>query len=758
MKRVLLLVLTVFFFGQLFAGDLVRINVKNQKELQSCFNSNSLQVHYYTDDMVIATLSGETKIPFILLEKDVWAENSVYYIAWFHKGFQEHYLDRIPESAEILEQTSDFLIISSLVPFGPPDNGRIVKINQSEAKLPIKKFQYTKSTLMQDSLILVMMADTDSGTYVQNLQHLQDYGTRDAYSPEAVQAQNWIKTQFESYGYTNVELFDFSMPNGAASDNVIAKKIGTKYPDEFVVIGAHYDSYSFSGSAPGADDNGTGTCGVMEVARVMAQHDFDRSILFCTWSGEEYGLYGSEAYASWAAGQGMNILGYFNIDMCGYRHPGDQIHTDVIAPSSALPLVAFYTDICALYLPGFIVDQGALTGGDSDHTSFNNNGYMGIFPFEDSDHYSPYIHSPDDIIGLSVNSLEMAMTFTKAMVASVATMANWLAPPSNLVGIPGDEQIELSWDPLSGIDNYIIYKDMNPTPLATTTDPFYTDDDVDNFTTYTYYVTAIYTDTGDESDPSNMVTVTPMPAIAFPFIEDFENGDIYWNLEGSWGLTETSSHSSSHALTESPSGNYGDNLEISATMFGFDLTGATDASLSFWTKYNLEENYDYMYLEVSTDGITFNQIESYNGQQSSWTEESYSLNNYLDEPYVVIRFRFYSDTYVNEDGMYIDDLEINIEGGISSVKHPNTEPFDLAIFPNPVKSGAVVEFSLDEEDDIELTLFSATGSEMRSLLKEHMTSGKHTVKIPADSFENGVYFIRLKTGNYSVTKRLVVLK
>ena len=63
------------------------------------------------------------------------------------------------------------------------------------------------------------------------------------------------------------------------------------------------------------------------------------------------------------------------------------------------------------------------------------------------------------------------------------------------------------------IDNYNIYK--NDQLIASTTEPTYTDTDVENFTTYTYYVTAIYTATGNESNPSNVVTVTPLPPMSF---------------------------------------------------------------------------------------------------------------------------------------------------------------------------------------------------------------------------------------------------
>ncbi|MFW5707007.1 MAG: M28 family peptidase, partial [Bacteroidota bacterium] len=226
-----------------------------------------------------------------------------------------------------------------------------------------------------------------------------------------------------------VEIMNFTMPDGDASDNVIATLPGTVYPYEYVVIGGHYDSYSFSGAAPGADDNASGTAGVMEIARILSNYEFERTIVFCAFSGEEYGLYGSAAYAQRSVNEDMNILGYFNMDMIGYLKPGHStIMTSLIYPPSAQPLADFYTDVTALYLPDFEVQAGNFTQGDSDHTSFNNNGYMGIFPFEDVNNYSPYIHTSDDLIGPSYNNQQQAVIFTKAILASAVTMAGIPAP------------------------------------------------------------------------------------------------------------------------------------------------------------------------------------------------------------------------------------------------------------------------------------------------------------------------------------------
>jgi hypothetical protein len=122
--------------------------------------------------------------------------------------------------------------------------------------------------------------------------------------------------------------------------------------------------------------------------------------------------------------------------MIGYRNGFDPIHTDMIAPASATELVNFYKGVVAIYLPDFDVFDAQLSGGDSDHTSFNNNGYMGIFPFEDVPNYSPYIHTGQDLVGPSVNSPEMAETFIQANLASVVS----LSTPYNPVGIEGQEK------------------------------------------------------------------------------------------------------------------------------------------------------------------------------------------------------------------------------------------------------------------------------------------------------------------------------
>lgn len=756
MKRFTLLVLITALATLTFAGELIQIQYNTEKAHKALFKQSGISIHYSADDFVLATHNGNFSGDYAVLDQDAFAAAQAYYIAWFYKGQESEYVEQVQELGTILQTTNDYIIIKALAETAvhPPVQGYVLRIENKSIKLPAKNFSYTKGNMLFDPAIEAMMEEVDTVLYIENITHLQDYGTRNAYTPEAVLAQNWIKEQYEGYGYS-VELFDFWMPSGEASDNVIATKVGTKYPDEYVVIGGHYDSYTWSGDSPGADDDASGTCGVMEVARVMADFETDRTVIFCAWSGEEYGLYGSEAWAEWAAGEGLNILGYFNIDMCGYRHPGDEIHTDMIAPASAQPLVDFYTDVCAVYLPEFVIDAGNLTGGDSDHTSFNNAGYMGIFPFEDSQNYSPYIHTINDVVGLSVNSPEMAQYFIKAMVANVATMANWLAPPANLLAIPGDETVELVWNEVLEIDNYHVYKNGEPTPISSPEEPYFLDEAVENYNSYTYYVTCIYSETGDESDPSNTVTVTPLPPMAFPFADDFETGAMYWNFESPWGLSSLQAYSGDYSITESPVGDYPNNIDASATLYSFSLENAESAALSFWTRYELETNYDYSYLEISTNGNNWTELDEFNGMQTTWTEQTYDLEDYLGEPYVLLRFRFYSDTYVTEDGMYIDDLVLEVETSISGMEANTNLTSGIRIHPNPFSNTTTLEVECNGEGTLDIIWLNAYGQRIKTL-SQPAKAGKNTCVLARAGMPAGIYFLVVEVNGESLIKKLIL--
>ena len=142
---------------------------------------------------------------------------------------------------------------------------------------------------------------------------------RYSYGTDAVLAAQWIDSQFTSFGLnTTQHTFDPSF-----APNVIGELPGTTRPDDIYVISAHYDTYIQYGSqylAPGADDNGSGTSAVLMAARILSQYQFEGTIRFIAFSGEEQWMVGSDAYAYEASLAGENIVAAINLDMI--LHPG----------------------------------------------------------------------------------------------------------------------------------------------------------------------------------------------------------------------------------------------------------------------------------------------------------------------------------------------------------------------------------------------------------------------------------------------------
>jgi len=244
-----------------------------------------------------------------------------------------------------------------------------------------------------------------------------------------------------------------------AWQNVIATKPGTTNPEQQVVICGHMDDRSEQPEtyAPGADDNGSGTTAVIEAARIFADYNFEKTIKFCLWTGEEQGLLGSAAYAAEAFARGDDIIGVFNFDMIAWDGNGDgsvEFHTGTSGPSIELGnlLVEVVNDYDIALAPD-IITWGAT--GASDHASFWDYNYAAMLGIEDySSDFNPYYHSTGD----HMDHIDAGLfyEFTKAAVGATAT----LAVPDTTLTFAGDS--EAAPDEFTIRGNY-------PNPFNTTT-------------------------------------------------------------------------------------------------------------------------------------------------------------------------------------------------------------------------------------------------------------------------------------------------
>lgn len=217
--------------------------------------------------------------------------------------------------------------------------------------------------------------------------------SRNSFQPGNALAEAWLQQAFTRMGYApTVQAFS---GNGA---NVLAEKPGLMHPERKVIICAHYDAMPGGTTAPGADDDGSGVCAVLEAARVMAGQEFENTVVFALWDKEEQGMLGSAYYASAAAGNDEQITAVVNMDAIGYDGNGDgllRIHTRAVGNSIAIKdSMVLVNSTYGLDLPIAINNPGETY---SDHASFWSQGYGAILLIEDFDNDpNPHYHSPTD--------------------------------------------------------------------------------------------------------------------------------------------------------------------------------------------------------------------------------------------------------------------------------------------------------------------------------------------------------------------------
>ncbi len=150
-----------------------------------------------------------------------------------------------------------------------------------------------------------------------NLTEFEALGVKRRGTPALQNTLTWLKNKYSSYGYTNAQMVEDSYTNSSYTcKNLVVTKIGTLYPNTFVIVCGHYDSITGTGT----NDNGSGVVSILETARLLQNIPTEYSIKFINFSGEEDGLLGSQHYVSSivnGTNPKMDIRLVFNLDEVG---------------------------------------------------------------------------------------------------------------------------------------------------------------------------------------------------------------------------------------------------------------------------------------------------------------------------------------------------------------------------------------------------------------------------------------------------------
>jgi Zn-dependent M28 family amino/carboxypeptidase len=213
------------------------------------------------------------------------------------------------------------------------------------------------------------------------------------------------------------------------SQNVAAIVPGTDsaFAAEYVVVGAHYDHLGRSNEDAldprpfptmhlGADDNGSGTVGVLELARRLAAHPARRPIIFANFSAEEQGLIGSEVFVENSPVHLDAIIAMFNLDMIGrlrskhlvFYRSGDNKRFDRLVDSvERLPPAL-----------DFDLDRIPTSRANSDELSFERAGIpvLGFF----TDFHADYHRAGDVIARINFPGLETVVDLSERVIRAIA--------------------------------------------------------------------------------------------------------------------------------------------------------------------------------------------------------------------------------------------------------------------------------------------------------------------------------------------------
>jgi hypothetical protein len=320
---------------------------------------------------------------------------------------------------------------ATLLPYRLPEvsEWRPVVPNQAIARDLRARGLVTQAKRAADPEIQRRVDAVDRDRWFSVLSHLASYD-RSSRRADIANARDWLLAKFQSLGLqTSTHAFSLSGSVAVPQVNVIGTLPGARLPNEWVLVGAHYDSIQTNASsttaAPGAEDNASGCAAVVEMAEVFTRFPPDRTMIFICFSGEEQGLVGSSAYAQslQSAGTLGNLKLALIMDMIGYS-ANSQL--DVLFETSAALSGVFqpFQGAVADYASELVPHTSTNPFG-SDHMPFINRNVPSLLVIEyDYDDYPGY-HRTNDVPATISNALPMGGGVLKMNAAVLADAAGF---------------------------------------------------------------------------------------------------------------------------------------------------------------------------------------------------------------------------------------------------------------------------------------------------------------------------------------------
>ncbi len=319
---------------------------------------------------------------------------------------------------------------------------------------------YAATTVIDDheAILCALRSEVNADSIKADLERIVGFGTRQTYSDTMSNttgigaARRWAFERFQQFSAVNEDRllpaylqFDYANEAGGCGSaqgwrDVLAVLPGSQTTGHrVIIIEAHLDSRCADNCDPaceanGAEDNGSGSALVLELARVLSKYTFNHTIVFMLVTGEEHGLLGSRAMAQFCGTQGIAIKGVLNNDivggiLCGHTAspPGCGVLDEVdslqvrlfshmttrgLAQTTALSYREKLQGEVPVPMLVTVMDREDRIGRGSDHIPFREAGYQSIRICAANEHgdgdpsvegYDDRQHTSNDILGVDTD-------------------------------------------------------------------------------------------------------------------------------------------------------------------------------------------------------------------------------------------------------------------------------------------------------------------------------------------------------------------
>ncbi len=587
-------------------------------------------------------------------------------------------------------------------------------------------------------------------------------------------AAQYLYERFKNLGY-QAECWQFS-PTGV---NVLATKPGYKYPNQKIILCCHYDDY-VSGLIPdtthGADDNASGTSAVLEAARILKVFDLPYTIIFAAWDEEEYGMFGSDAYADSCKRKGDSIIAVINMDMIAWDSNNDG-KVRVGADSNSASLSELMFSAVRIYQPGLNPER---SGAGSDEISFQQRGYKGVLLIEDGypDFNFNYHTVNDNFQNLNKPYF---LSITRAALACLLVIErdyiiNFGHTPLTSTNDTSARVVEViisSSFGIAGAGNAprLYYKSEGGN--FNSVNAFYNNLDTFRFllhgyplrTKVSYYIAA-------QDSSGNMIGTLPYGGRGFEPPGTVPPPEFFY-----YYIFDQSSQCSNTVPRMLP---FQTIVYDSVIIPNRGLILDLDVNLSI----NHTNDQD-LYIWLIRDGIPMHLLSKENGGEG----DNYTNTTFDDEAELSIKegtppftghFKPEAELTVLDNtelqGLWrlrILNLSTVVQGELLSwcmnfqyfdpiAVENNHVPVKMKLsqnYPNPFNASTNISYSLIKQSGVRILIFDVLGREVKTLVNTKLPAGEYVLSFNANDMASGLYFYSMFVdGNLFETKKMVLVK